>query len=121
MNRTGHDFRRSHRAGPHWTTRLGEAAAHPAAFAVVVIYAVAWLVFDRGRFDFNAVATLIVWVMTLFISRSTRRDTLAIHAKLDELLRVDENARVELTMLDEKEPEAIERHRDAEVEAMRHS
>jgi hypothetical protein len=36
-----------------------------------------------------AVATLAVWVMTLFIQRSNRRDTLALHAKLDELLRVD--------------------------------
>jgi low affinity Fe/Cu permease len=105
----------------HWTTWLGGTAAHPAAFAVVLIYALAWLVFDRERFDFNAVATLIVWLMTLFISRSSRRDTLAIHAKLDELLRVDERARAELTRLDEREPEAIVKHRDAEVRAMRRS
>lgn len=103
----------------HWTTSLGEAAAHPAAFAVVLVYAIAWIIFDRERFDFNAVATLIVWLMTLFISRSSRRDTLAIHAKLDELLRSDENARPELARLDEKEPEAIVKHRDAEVRAMR--
>ena len=106
------------RGRPHWTTWLGEAAAHPAAFAVVLAYAVAWITFDRERFDFNAVATLIVWLMTLFISRSSRRDTLAIHAKLDELLRSDENARAELTRLDEKEPEAIAKHRDAEVRAL---
>jgi low affinity Fe/Cu permease len=105
----------------HWTTWLGEAAAHPAAFAVVLAYALAWLIFDRERFDFNAVATLIVWLMTLLISRSSRRDTLAIHAKLDELLRVDERARAELTRLDEREPEAIAKYRDAEVRAMRRS
>jgi low affinity Fe/Cu permease len=104
---------------PHWTTRLGQAAAHPAAFAVVVLYAIVWLMFDRERFDFSAVATLIVWVMTLFISRASRRDTLAIHAKLDELLRSDENARPELTRLDEQEPEAIVKYRNAEVRAMR--
>ena len=110
-----------YRDRPHWTTWLGGAAAHPAAFAVVVVYALAWLVFDRERFDFNAIATLIVWVMTLFISRSNRRDTLAIHAKLDELLRSDENADAELATLDEKEPEAIVKHRDAEVRAMKRS
>src|ERR1700759_3055107 len=120
-NRLAGSLDPSNRPGPHWTTRLGEAAAHPAAFAVVLVYALAWLVFDRERFDFNAVATLIVWVMTLFISRSTRRDTLAIHAKLDELLRANDNARVELATLDEKEPEAIAKHRDAEVRAMRRS
>jgi low affinity Fe/Cu permease len=32
------------------------------------------------------VATLAVFVMTLFIQRANRRDNLALHAKLDELL-----------------------------------
>ncbi|GIQ75391.1 low affinity iron permease family protein [Bradyrhizobium sp. ma5] len=103
----------------HWTTRVGQATAHPAAFAVVVLYAVVWTVFERRTFDFNAIATLAVWMMTLFIQRSSRRDTLAIHAKLDELLRTDEKARSELSTLDEKEPEAIAIHRDAEVRASR--
>jgi low affinity Fe/Cu permease len=107
------------RERPHWTTTLGQAAAHPAAFAVVILYALAWFVFDRKTFDFSAVATLIVWVMTLFIQRSSHRDTLAIHAKLDELIRADDNARSELTRLDEKEPETIAKHRDAEVRALR--
>jgi len=102
----------------HWTTTLGAAAAHPAAFGVVVLYAVIWCVWDRASFDFNAVATLIVWLMTLFIQRANRRDTLALHAKLDELIRVDHRARSELTRLDEKEPEVIERHRDAEVRSL---
>jgi low affinity Fe/Cu permease len=99
----------------HWTTHVGQAAGHPAAFVVVIIYAALWLTFDRPGFDWNAVATLAVWVMTLFIQRTNRRDSLALHAKLDELLRVDRDARSELTQLDEQEPEAIERHRDAEV------
>jgi low affinity Fe/Cu permease len=44
------------------------------------------VIFQRWTFDFNAVATLAVWIMTLFIQRSSHRDTLAIHAKLDELI-----------------------------------
>jgi low affinity Fe/Cu permease len=102
-------------AKKHWTTHLGKAAGHPAAFVIVIAYALLWLLFDRASFDWNAVATLAVWVMTLFIQRTNRRDSLALHAKLDELLRVDRNARSELAQLDEQEPEAIERHRDAEV------
>jgi low affinity Fe/Cu permease len=94
---------------------VGQAAGHPAAFLVVIIYAVLWLLFDRESFDWNAVATLAVFVMTLFIQRANRRDNLALHAKLDELLRVDSDARSELTQLDEQEPEFIERHRDEEV------
>ena len=98
-----------------WTTHLGQAAGHPAAFVIVIAYALLWLAFDRPTFDWNAVATLVVWIMTLFIQRTNRRDSLALHAKLDELLRVDQQARSELTRLDEQEPEAIERHRSAEV------
>jgi low affinity Fe/Cu permease len=99
----------------HWTTRAGQAAGHPAAFIVVVLYASAWIVLDRATFDWNAVATLAVFVMTLFIQRANRRDNLALHAKLDELLRVNHAARSELTQLDEHEPEVIKRHRDEEI------
>jgi low affinity Fe/Cu permease len=102
-------------AKKHWTTHIGQAAGHPAAFIIVMVYALLWLAFDRATFDWNAVATLAVWIMTLFIQRTNRRDSLAMHAKLDELLRVDTQARSELTRLDEQEPEAIERHRSAEV------
>jgi low affinity Fe/Cu permease len=99
----------------HWTTDVGQAAGHPAAFIVVLVYAVLWLIFSPRTFEWNAVATLAVFMMTLFIQRANRRDNLALHAKLDELLRVDGEARSELTQLDEQEPEAIERHRDEEV------
>jgi low affinity Fe/Cu permease len=102
-------------AKSHWTTKIGQATGHPAAFAVVIVYAVLWVVFDRSRFDWNAVATLAVWIMTLLIQRANRRDTLALHAKLDELLRVHQDARSELTRMDEQEPEEIARHRDDEV------
>jgi low affinity Fe/Cu permease len=99
----------------HWTTHIGQAAGHPAAFLFVIVYAVLWLIFSPATFEWNAVATLAVFVMTLFIQRANRRDNLALHAKLDELLRVDDDARSELTQLDEQEPEVIERHRDEEV------
>jgi low affinity Fe/Cu permease len=52
--------------------------------------------------------------MTLFIQRAEHRDTQAIHAKLDELLRAENRARDELTRLDDEEPEVIERHRSDE-------
>jgi low affinity Fe/Cu permease len=99
----------------HWTTDVGQAAGHPAAFLVVLLYAVLWLTFSPRTFEWNAVATLAVFIMTLFIQRANRRDNLALHAKLDELLRVDGDARSELTQLDEQEPEEIEQHRDEEV------
>jgi low affinity Fe/Cu permease len=95
-------------------TRLGVLTARPAAFVIVGIYTAAWIVFDRASFDMHAVATLATWLMTLFIQRSEHRDTQAIHAKLDELLRADDAAHTEFAHLDEREPEEIEAHRAAQ-------
>lgn len=44
--------------------------------------------------------------MALFIQRSEHGDTQAVHAKLDELLRVNGDARNKLATLDDREPEA---------------
>jgi low affinity Fe/Cu permease len=97
-----------------WTTTFGNLTSHPAAFVIVVTYGVLWFVFEPKSFDWHAIATLIVWTMTLFIQRADRRDTLAVHAKLDELLKATRQARTELASIDEREPEAIEKIRDQE-------
>jgi low affinity Fe/Cu permease len=81
----------------------------------VIVYALLWLAFDPSSFGWNAIATQAVFAMTLFIQGANRRDTLALHAKLDELVGVDHAARSELAQLDEEEPETILRHRDEEV------
>ena len=94
-------------------TRLGVLSAHPAAFVVVIVYVALWLLFSFHTFDWHALATVATWIMTLFIQRAEHRDTQAIHAKLDELLRVERQARSELTKLDDEEPEAIQEHRAA--------
>ncbi len=93
-------------------TKLGEWTTHPAAFGLALLYAAAWLLFDRESFDFHGATELIVLIMTLFIVRSEHRDTQAIHAKLDEVLRSQGRGSEELTTLDHREPEEIEKHRD---------
>jgi low affinity Fe/Cu permease len=100
-------------------TRLGEVTAHPAAFGLVVIYASLWFAFDRATLDWHAFATLATLFMTLFIQRAEHRDTQALQAKLDELLRVHGAARNELTNLDQEEPEAIEKLREREAKQPR--
>jgi low affinity Fe/Cu permease len=95
-----------------WLTNLGVFAGHPAAFAIVGIYGLGWLVFQRQTFDWHAVATLSTWFMTLVIQRAENRDTQALHAKLDELLRVHGDASNELMKLDQQDAEEIEQHRD---------
>ena len=92
-------------------TRYGLFVARPLSFLVVTAYGVIWFLFGRDTFDWEAVATLSIWFMTLLIQRVGHRDTQAIQAKLDELLRVQTAARNELTRIDEQEPEEIEKHR----------
>jgi len=95
-------------------TSIGVATSHPLALLVVAAYVALWLIFDRGSLNWHAVGTVATLVMTLFIKRAEARDTLAIQAKLDELLRAEGRARKELTKLDEQEPEEIKEHRDQE-------
>jgi low affinity Fe/Cu permease len=90
---------------------MGEITASPWAFALLLVYAGVWFVFDREGFDWHAFATLATLFMTLIIQRAEYRDTQALQAKLDELLRVNHAARTELTEIDQKEPEEIERQR----------
>ena len=96
---------------PHLLTTLGVWTATPWAFGVFLLYAAAWVAFERHTFDWHGAATLATWLMTLCIQRAEHRDTQAIHAKLDELLRVQHQASNALTQIDEEEPEAIERLR----------
>lgn len=101
-----HPFRR-------WTTTLGVMMSRPWAFVIVGFYSIGWWLFDRHSFDWHGMATLATWLMTLFIQRAEHRDTQAIQAKLDELIRRQDGARDELTKLDDEEPETIEEHRAA--------
>jgi low affinity Fe/Cu permease len=95
-----------------WLTRIGVSTAHPAAFLIVGVYVALWLTFDPRSLTWAGIATVATWVMTLFIQRAEHRDTQAIHAKLDELLRAEGKADNDLRTLDRREPEDIEAHRE---------
>ncbi len=92
-------------------TRLGEWAAHPAAFGLALLYAVCWLIFDRESLNWHGATELIVLCMTLFIVRSEHREFQALHAKLDQVLRLQGDDREEIIKIDHREPEDIEKHR----------
>jgi low affinity Fe/Cu permease len=93
-------------------TAAGTWMARPAAFGFVAVYVAFWMIFDRESFNFHGAVALITLCMTLFIQRSEHRDTQAIQAKLDELLRAQEGARDGLSRIDDQQPEQIEAHRD---------
>ncbi|MET4518174.1 low affinity Fe/Cu permease [Bradyrhizobium sp. I1.7.5] len=61
-------------------------------------------------------ATLATWGMTLLIQRAEHRDTQAIHAKPDELLKAVGDADADLMDVDKKDAEEVEQER-AHVQA----
>src|SRR6516162_1293848 len=103
---------------PHmaeWAQRVltgaGTWLARPWAVGAVFTFVVLWIAFDPHNFGWHGVATIATLLMTLLIQRSEHRDTQAIHAKLDELLRVNGKAQNQLATLDDKEPEQVEAFR----------
>jgi low affinity Fe/Cu permease len=96
----------------HLLTELGVLTARPIAFVIFLLYLAAWVLFDRESLNWHSIATLATWAMTLFIQRAEHRDTQAIHAKLDELLKVHGEADDSLTRLDDKDAEEVENTRE---------
>ena len=92
-------------------TEIGTWTSRPTAFVIVAAYAVAMILIAPDEVNWHSVATLITWLMTLFIQRAEHRDTQAIQAKLDELLRAQSGASESVVHIDRKEPEEIERER----------
>jgi low affinity Fe/Cu permease len=93
-------------------TRLGVLTARPEAFLILLVYVALWPVFDPASLDWHGAATIATWAMTLFIQRAEHRDTQAVHAKLDELLRATASAHSDLASIDQKAPEEIEDDRE---------
>jgi low affinity Fe/Cu permease len=70
----------------------------------------AWIVLGDGL-KWHSTATLATWGMTLVIQRAEHRDTQAIYAKLDELLKADGAANNKVMRIDDKDAEEVERAR----------
>jgi hypothetical protein len=94
-----------------WLTQLGTLTAHPGAFAVFAIYSTCWLIIGHG-YEWHSLATMATWGMTLVIQRAEHRDTQAIHAKLDELLKGVGNADSKIAHVDDKDAEEVEHDRE---------
>jgi low affinity Fe/Cu permease len=92
-----------------WLTDIGVATSRPAAFGVFALYAVAWVTLGNGL-EWHSLATLATWGMTLVIQRAEHRDTQAVHAKLDELLKA--NGRPGLMKVDDEDAEEVETRRE---------
>jgi low affinity Fe/Cu permease len=102
-----------------WLTQTGVLASRPAAFVVFALYGLSWIALGDGL-KWHSIATLATWGMTLVIQRAEHRDTQAIHAKLDELLKADGAANNKVMRIDDKDAEEVETARREVRASWRH-
>jgi low affinity Fe/Cu permease len=115
------------RGKTHWFDRFasatarwaGHAGAFSIAFGVVLFWALSGPIFgfsDTWQLVINTATTVLTFLMVFLIQNSLNRDSLALHVKLDELVRVSTEARNALIgteRLSEKEIEELEREEES--------
>ena len=105
-----------------WFTRFANGASRatgkPGTFVLALIVVIVWAVTgpifrfsDTSQLIINTGTTIVTFLMVFLIQNTQNRDTAAVQLKLDELIRVTENARNDMLALDKLT--------DAELDAMR--
>lgn len=95
-----------HRFATSVADRAGSAYAFLAALALVVGWLCSGPLFgfsDTWQLVINTGTTIITFLMVFLIQHTQNKDTGAMQAKLDELIRAKENARNDLIGLENKE------------------
>ena len=100
--------------------RCEQVVARPAASVAALIFVGLWLVAgpfygwsSNWQLIINTSSSVVTLVMVFLIQNTQRRDTQAIQLKLDELIRVDSEARNELISLEAKPETAVAKVRSA--------
>ncbi|HEY9236841.1 MULTISPECIES: low affinity iron permease family protein [Phenylobacterium] len=121
MSKFSQDFTKFATVTARWTGR-------PAVFAVCCMLVIGWAITgplfkfsDTWQLVINTSTTIITFLMVFLIQNTQNRDNNAIHAKLDELIRVGKahNAFIGIENLPDKELEAILKKLDEEAEDIR--
>ena len=117
---------RPYRSGS-WFTRFAKSTArkagHPATFCVAVAVILSWAASgplfgfsDTWQLVINTGTTIVTFLMVFLIQHTQNRDTIAIHIKLDEIVRAMRSAHnsvVSLEDLDDLELERLRQRYDA--------
>jgi low affinity Fe/Cu permease len=108
-----------------WTAH---AAGHPATFAIAVAMLLAWALLgpvfhfsDSWQLVINTATTIITFLMVFLIQNTQNRDAVAMHLKLDELIRAVHGARNRLMDLENLTEEELEELRTSYVKLADHA
>ena len=96
-------------------TKTSAGAGHPLTFAVAVGVIIVWAVTgpifnysDTWQLVINTGTTIVTFLMVFLIQNSQNRDIVAMHSKLNELIRAMSGARNELIGLEHLTDQEIE-------------
>jgi low affinity Fe/Cu permease len=93
------------------------------AIASIIIWAASGPFFDYSdswQLVINSSTTVLTWLMLFLLQSTQNRGNLALHVKLDELLRAVGNARTSVALAEELErPELDALHEELREEAQR--
>lgn len=115
-------FSRFARAAAHWT---GHPIGFGAAVAGIVVWAVSGPLFDFSntwQLVINTGTTVVTFLMVFVIQHTQNRDAIAMHLKLDEIIRAvseAQNTVLDLEDLEEGDLETIRRRYEALARAAR--
>jgi low affinity Fe/Cu permease len=108
----------------HFAKRTSRAAGQPATFVIAVAIIVLWAVTgplfhysDSWQLVINTGTTIITFLMVFVIQNTQNRDAVAMHIKLDELIRAVKGARDQLIDIEDLTEEELE-HLQARFAAM---
>jgi low affinity Fe/Cu permease len=94
---------------------MGRPLAFIVALLIVIVWAVSGPVFhysDTWQLVINTGTTIITFLMVFLIQNSQNRDGAALQAKLDELIRVTQEARNDLVGVENKPEQVLEEIRE---------
>jgi low affinity Fe/Cu permease len=95
----------------HTSSGVGSPWAFVLAVAIIVVWALTGPIFhfsDTWQLVINTGTTIITFLMVFLIQNTQNRDAVAIHLKLDELIRALKGARNKLVDLEELSDEELE-------------
>jgi low affinity Fe/Cu permease len=112
----------------HFAKWTAHAAGQPVTFAVAVGVLVVWALTgpmfhfnDSWQLVINTGTTIITFLMVFLIQNTQNRDAVAVHLKLDELIRAVHGARNRLMDLEDLTEEELEALRSRYIKLAEHA